>query len=315
LAVSLCVLCYGTQDFDEFRRIFGKIYTAEEEVERRRIFNTNVKYINDFNAKGTATYTLGVNQFADMTNEEYREKMLMKKRTVTHKKHPFKLSPSTEGLPSTVDWRQKGAVTPVKNQGQCGSCWSFSTTGTIEGINQIKTGNLVSLSEKNLMDCSYLEGNMACNGGIPTSAMTYVILNGGIDTEESYPYSPESSDTCSYDASNKGASINLYVTVLWFDESALQTATAQQPVSVCIDASHNSFQFYQSGVYYEPNCSEFSLDHAVLSIGYGTYNGTDYWLVKNSWGTTWGLNGYIMMARNQGNNCGIATDASYPVIF
>ncbi|GFO41743.1 cathepsin [Plakobranchus ocellatus] len=216
--------------------------------------------------------------------------------------------------PDEVDWTTKGYVTPIKNQGQCGSCWAFSATGSLEGQTFRKYGRLTSLSEQNLVDCSSKQGNHGCEGGLMDNAFTYIKENGGIDTESSYPYVGRDGK-CRFSASDIGANCTGYVDVKSKDESALQTAVANVgPISVAIDANHITFQLYEGGVYHNFLCSQTNLDHGVLAVGYGTHEGKDYWLVKNSWGTTWGLKGYIMMSRNRSNNCGIATQASYPTV-
>ena len=202
-------------------------------------------------------------------------------------------------------------MTPVKNQGQCGSCWSFGTTGAIEGSYFIKTGKLVSLSEQNLVDCSKM--NNGCFGGLQYLAMEYVIDNGGIDTEESYPYTPEQGK-CRYNPDNIGATITGYQAIEKGSEDDLYNAVGGiAPVTVGIDASHYSFQLYHSGVYTEYYCSSTQLTHAVLVVGYGHEGGRDYWLVKNSWGEDFGQEGYIKMARNHNNMCGIASLAVYAI--
>jgi len=222
------------------------------------------------------------------------------------------LPTTSNALPTSWDWNKEGAVTPIKNQEQCGSCWSFSTTGSTEGCHYITKKVLIGLSEQNLMDCSTSEGNMGCDGGLMTQAMTYIIQNGGIDSEASYPYTAEDG-TCNYKPADNSATLKSFVNVATGSESDLQAKTHLGPVSVAIDASQNSFQFYSSGVYYEPACSSTQLDHGVLSIGWGVDGSTPYWIVKNSWGTDWGLDGFIWMSRNKNNNCGIATMATLPV--
>jgi len=214
-------------------------------------------------------------------------------------------------LPATWNWVPKGAVTHIKNQQQCGSCWSFSTTGSTEGCHFITTKKLVALSEQNLMDCSTSEGNQGCDGGLMTQAMDYIISNKGVDTEKSYPYTAEDG-TCHFSKANIGATLKSYTNVNTGDENDLQAKVYLGPTSVAIDASQSSFQFYNSGVYSDPDCSTSQLDHGVLAVGWGTDSGSAYWIVKNSWGTDWGQQGYIWMSRNKNNQCGIATMATLP---
>merc|ERR1711887_400526 len=227
---------------------------------------------------------------------------------------------SLESLPAEVDWRKNGSVTPVKNQGHCGSCWAFSATGSLEGAHAIKTGKLVSLSEQNLVDCAAKEGNHGCLGGLMDLAFKYIKANGGIDTEASYDYTAKTGKKCLYNATNSGANLTSWVDIPHKSEIDLQKAVGTVgPISVAIDASKPTFHFYKKGVYHDHKCSSTRLDHGVLAVGYGTAtqeNGrnNDFWLVKNSWGEKWGMDGYIQMVRNEKNACGIATQASYPVV-
>jgi cathepsin L len=328
--IILCVLfisghCFPTSNskFDEswslFRRVFEKKYFSnEEEIHRRQIWEENVAMIHQHNLEfdlGMHNYTLEINQFGDMTNEEFRKqmngfKMDLKNQPNQIDRHTF-LAPSNVILPDSVDWRPKGYVTPIKDQGQCGSCWAFSTTGALEGQHFAKTSQLVSLSEQNLVDCSL---NLGCDGGNQDLAFHYIKSHGGIDTESTYPYDAKR-HLCHFDPKNIGATLTGYVRIKKDNETDLQAAIATiGPIAVSIDASQSSFQFYSSGVYNEPHCSTRKLDHAVLAVGYGTLNSTDYYIVKNSWGTNWGSQGYILMSRNKQNQCGIATSASYPLV-
>jgi len=214
-------------------------------------------------------------------------------------------------LPESVDWREKGYVTNVKNQGECGSCWSFSTTGSLEGQYFKKTGKLIELSEQNLVDCS--NENEGCNGGLMDLAFEYV-RNNGIDTESDYPYTGRDG-RCHFKQENTVTKDTGFVDLPENNETALQAAIAEVgPVSVAIDASHWSFQFYDGGVYDEKFCSQ-NLDHAVLAVGYGVNKeGQKYYIVKNSWSEEWGENGYVRMSRHKDNQCGIASMPSYPVL-
>ncbi|XP_026799873.3 procathepsin L isoform X1 [Pangasianodon hypophthalmus] len=308
-------------EFNAWKLKFGKIYkSVEEESQRKMTWLENRKFVlvhNMLADQGIKSYRLGMTSFADMDNQEYRKSKgclgsfnKIKKNSAT----TFLRQAGGAVLPPAVDWREKGYVTPVKDQQQCGSCWAFSVTGALEGQTFRKTGKLVSLSEQQLVDCSGNFGTMGCQGGWMDQAFEYVKENGGLDTEDSYPY--EAMDgNCRFDPANVGANCAGYVDINRGDENALQEAVATVgPISVAIDAGQPSFQFYQSGVYDEPACSSIAPNHAVLVVGYGTESGEDYWLVKNSWGLGWGDSGYIKMSRNKNNQCGIASAASYPLV-
>jgi len=306
----------------DFKQTHGKTYSSiQEESARFNIFVENHRAIDAHNEEfkaGKHTFQLGMNQFGDMTNEEFRSRM-NGFRIPAHGKSaaPVFKPHSSNDLPASVDWRTQGYVTEVKDQGQCGSCWAFSATGGLEGQHFKKTGKLVSLSEQNLVDCSGKFGNEGCNGGLMDDAFKYIQSNNGVDTEASYPYTAKDGK-CRFSNSTIGATDIGFVDIKSGDESALESAIATiGPISVAIDASKMSFQFYKTGVYYEKRCKngEADLDHGVLAVGYGTTDdGTKYYIVKNSWAATWGDKGYLLMSREKNNNCGIATSASYPTV-
>uniref|UniRef100_UPI0037E941A0 cathepsin L.1 n=1 Tax=Semicossyphus pulcher TaxID=241346 RepID=UPI0037E941A0 len=324
LAVASCArVSLEDLEFHAWKLKYGRSYNSPvEETHRKEIWLSNRRVVlvhNIMADQGIKSYRLGMTYFADMENEEYKRLIsqgCLGKFNSSEPRHgaTFFRLPELSDLPNTVDWRDKGYVTDIKDQKQCGSCWAFSATGSLEGQNFRKTGKLVSLSEQQLVDCSGDYGNMGCDGGLMDQAFQYIQANGGIDTEDSYPYEAEDGQ-CRFNPANIGAKCSGYVDVKQGDEGALKEAVATiGPVSVGIDASNMSFQLYESGVYDEPDCSSSELDHGVLAVGYGSDGGKDYWLVKNSWGLGWGQKGYIMMTRNKSNQCGIATAASYPLV-
>jgi cathepsin L len=295
---------------------YAKAYdTVVEEINRFDIWSQMLEKVKEHNIAydlGLKSYTTAMNEYADMTGMEFAAVKFGNLRSVQSHDVPTQVEEPVNVTAGSVDWRSKGYVTPIKNQGQCGSCWSFSSTGGLEGQHFAATGNLVSLSEQQLVDCdTYCYG---CNGGWVQKGFEWWINHGGATSESAYPYTGR--DGRCQSGKPVAATIRSYHDVTKYSESALQSAVSSVgPVSIAIDASHWSFQTYSSGVYYEPSCSSYNLDHAVLVVGYGsTGTGSDYWIVKNSWGTGWGQDGYIWMARNANNNCGIASDATYPVV-
>jgi C1A family cysteine protease len=300
--------------FTAFVKKYNKKYTHDEFFPRYTIFKANYNKIRLHNM-GKSTFSMAINEFADLTFAEFHAKYTGYKRIdngVLRSKNGPHNSHKTAAPPASVDWRTQNAVTPIKNQQQCGSCWAFSTTGSVEGAHAIKTKNLVSLSEQQLVDCSGPQGNQGCNGGLMDQAFQYIISNNGITTEAAYPYTAQDGN-CNTNVT-AAATISSFVDVTAGSETALLAAVAIGPVSVAIEADQECFQFYSGGILSDPTCG-MQLDHGVLAVGYGTDSSTNtpYWIVKNSWGTSWGESGYVQLVRGQ-NECGIAQEASYPVV-
>lgn len=272
-------------------------------------------FVQEWNNDPNQTHKVTVdNQFATWTQEEYKKLLGFSSELNSMRlaKNPTVLD--EKNLKDEVNWVKEGKVSKVKNQGQCGSCYSFAATGSLEGQWFKKTRKLVSMSEQQIVDCSGKYGNQGCGGGWYGSAWDYIKDAGGVEGENDYPYEAYRG-WCHFKESKVVATDTGTVDVEEGSEEALQQAIAEVgPIAVAIDASHSSFQRYSEGVYYEPWCGngQSDLDHAVLAVGYGNEDGQDYWLVKNSWGDYWGDDGYIKMIRNEDNNCGIATAAQYP---
>nr|BBA83994.1 actinidin [Actinidia chinensis] len=296
---------------------YGKSYNSLGEWERRfEIFKETLRFIDEHNADTNRSYKVGLNQFADLTDEEFRSTYLGFTSGSNKTKVSNRYEPRVgQVLPSYVDWRSAGAVVDIKSQGECGGCWAFSAIATVEGINKIVTGVLISLSEQELIDCGRTQNTRGCNVGYITDGFQFIINNGGINTEENYPYTAQDGE-CNVDLQNeKYVTIDTYENVPYNNEWALQTGVTYQPVSVALDAAGDAFKHYSSGIFTGP-CGT-AIDHAVTIVGYGTEGGIDYWIVKNSWDTTWGEEGYMRILRNVGGagTCGIATMPSYPVKY
>ncbi|CAL1584445.1 unnamed protein product [Knipowitschia caucasica] len=299
--------------FNHFKEKFQRQYGSEREhEEREQAFVNNLRYVHSKNRAGLS-YSLALNSLSDRTMSEMAVMRGRQKGKTPNLGRPFPTFYQNVKVPESLDWRLYGAVTPVKDQAICGSCWSFATTGTIEGALFLKTGSLQVLSQQVLVDCSWGFGNNGCDGGEEWRAYEWIMKHGGISTTETYGAYMGMNGFCHLNDSQLTARIQSYTNVTSGDAEALKVALFKHgPVAVSIDAGHRSFVFYSHGVYYEPACGNTTdtLDHAVLAVGYGSLGGEPYWLIKNSWSTYWGNDGYILMSMKD-NNCGVTTDATY----
>jgi len=326
--------------FGDWMSAYDKSYDNDEEASfRMQVFMNNHAFIETHNRDSSQTYRLGHNQFSDMTHDEFLQAMALgpyspgilfpqKKRHYDEEEEEeedvdtsmVRRELDKHPLPKSVNWIAKGAVTPVKNQGMCGSCWAFSAIGAIEGARFLDTGNLTSLSEQQLLDCDKVD--RGCMGGLMDNAFAFDENVTGLCSEEEYPYAGhrhwlsgcmEAQGLCTDVPHSR---VSSYVDVKNTTHS-LMRAISKQPVSIAIEADKPGFQFYKSGVYSGEGCGT-DVDHGVLAVGYGTTeDGIDYWLVKNSWAESWGHEGYIKLARDSSapeGMCGILSFASYPII-
>jgi hypothetical protein len=306
---------FSPPSFNYWASYYGKKYSASEYDYRNTVFDTNVRNIYKHNLAALSMdppgWTMTVNKFADLTPTEFKRLYSM---NYTQVRSNSTFTVPVSSLPAQVDWTDKGVVTPVKDQGQCGSCWAFSATGAMEGAWAIKHNQLFNLSEQELVDCSVPQGNQGCNGGLMDQAFQYVVANKGLATDAEYPYSATGPNACKSETSVM--TISGFKDVPANSETALLSAIVQQPVSVAVEADQSVFQFYSGGVM--TSACGTALDHGVLAVGYGTIAGQDYYKVKNSWGADWGANGYILLGRGSAfgstGQCGIQMDPSFPVV-
>ncbi|XP_028300170.1 cathepsin L1 isoform X2 [Gouania willdenowi] len=309
-------------EWEVWKSSHGISYDERVDNRRKSIWELNKRMIDDNNQgfyMGMKPFSMAMNKYGDLTKQEYQflqgapinAQFAHRGREVSARR----LRNNARMLDGWfVDYRNMGYVTEVKDQGYCGSCWAFSTTGAIEGQMYKRTGQLVSLSEQNLVDCSKPYGTYGCNGAWMANAYDYVV-NNGLQSTDTYPYTSVDTQPCYYDSRLAVAHIKEYRFIPKGDEQALADAVATiGPITVAVDADHSSFLFYSSGIYDEPNCNPNNLSHAVLLVGYGSEGGQDYWIIKNSWGTSWGEGGYMKMIRDGRNTCGIASYALYPVL-
>ncbi|MEQ2261491.1 hypothetical protein XENORESO_011103 [Xenotaenia resolanae] len=299
--------------FKSWMAQYNKAYNFKEYYQRLQIFTENKRMIDKHN-KGNHSYTMGLNQFSDMTFTEFQKTFLLSEPQNCSATEGNYLS-SNGPHPDSIDWRKKGNyVTPVKNQGPCGSCWTFSTTGCLESVTAISTGKLVPLSEQQLVDCAQDFNNHGCSGGLPSQAFEYIMYNKGLMTEQDYPYKYVEG-ICSYKPSLAAAFVKEVRNITAYDEMGMVDAVAtHNPVSFAFEVTED-FMHYHQGVYKSTKCHNTTdkVNHAVLAVGYGQENRTPYWIVKNSWGPNWGIDGYFLIEMGK-NMCGLAACSSFPVV-
>lgn len=318
VVITSVMLCSAL--FSQFISTYNKVYKNDDEFEQRKaIFCSNYDYIEQHNARNGINFKLDINAFADLTDKEFQAQYA---NNVIEPVNFLDVNDvdaidyaSGKKLPSEFDWVPTGHVSPVKNQGQCGSCWSFSATGVIESHLSIYKNETVLLSEQELVDCSWMYGNMGCGGGMPSRAYRYV-KRFGLSTEAEYAYDAKGhmckTLTHQYDEKYR---ITGWKNITPFNETRLvELLVNVGPISVGIDASSKEFRFYKTGVM--DTCG-LTINHAVLLVGYGTEEGQDYFKIKNSWDTTYGDQGYIKISRGKHvpmGTCGITLTATYPLV-
>uniref|UniRef100_A0A667WA09 Pro-cathepsin H n=1 Tax=Myripristis murdjan TaxID=586833 RepID=A0A667WA09_9TELE len=300
--------------FKSWMAQYNKMYDLEEYYLRLQIFTENKRRIDKHN-EGNHSFTMGLNQFSDMTFGEFRKSFLLTEPQNCSATKGNYLS-SNGPYPDSIDWRKKGNyVTHVKNQGPCGSCWTFSTTGCLESVTAIvKFNYTLSFTIQQLVDCAQNFNNHGCNGGLPSQAFEYIKYSKGLMTEQDYPYTAEEGD-CQYKPELAAVSVKEVVNITAYDEMGMVDAVAtHNPVSFAFEVT-SDFMSYRDGVYSSTTCHSTTdkVNHAVLAVGYGQENGKPYWIVKNSWGTGWGIQGYFLIERGK-NMCGLAACSSFPVV-
>lgn len=299
--------------FVDFTQTYNKQYTSHGSLfQAYTNFVSNHEFIQSYNS---STHTLAMNEYGDLSTDEFRRvRHLMSVFSIPRVSSCSMFESTASSIPSSVDWRGK-AVTSVKNQGQCGSCWSFSSAGAMEGAYAVSTGDLIDLSEQQLMDCTWTYGDFGCSGGLMDNAFAYAIEH-GMCLEDDVPYLAENQKCASMPQCDVVAKFSDCFDVTSKNQLHLKEAVSFQPVSVAIEADTRVFQFYQSGIIDSADCGT-TLDHGVLVVGYGEENGQKYWTVKNSWGSDWGESGYVRIARSDSTDdagiCGIAMQPSYIV--
>ncbi|XP_068201395.1 digestive cysteine proteinase 1-like [Palaemon carinicauda] len=318
------------EEWTHFKTTHGKSYNSVEEEEYRRVvFEDNMRFISQHNTRyqeGLETYDVGVNEICRygkclLTNEEFIELMtgyIPEEEEEEDETDEVPIFDKVSGdiVVNGIDYRSLGAITPVRNQGRCGSCYAFAAIAALESHHFLKTGELVYLSEQNAMDCMKNMTLMGagCGGGNHNKVFTYIDENDGIDTRDFYPYEAQDGE-CRFDPAYVGAEDYGYVKVDENEDAMKVAVTEEGPLAVAIHAEGPGFQHYSTGVYYNETCPKHKGNHAVAVVGYGwAKTGGNYWLVKNSWGVGWGKDGYIKMARDKNNHCGIADRAIYPIV-
>lgn len=301
---SALIAPHEEKSFLSWMRNSNQLYIGDEYYFRLGIYLANSRLVHEFNS-GRKSFKLALNKFACYTPAEY--KTLLGRRQSPNKSRQSIIIKSKGDEPVSIDWREKGVVNEIKDQGQCGSCWAFGTVQACESAYAISHGKLYSCSDQEILDCcEYCSG---CDGGVECVTLDYIIRlqDGLLMSEEDYPYKFVQT-RCAFDKTKGINKITGYINGVKGDENALKKLVSQGVCDIGIDASKFSFQLYSGGIYDEPSCSSTALDHAVGLVGYGSMNDNDYWIVRNSWGASWGEKGYIRMSRNKNNQCGVATD-------
>ncbi|XP_011188437.1 procathepsin L [Zeugodacus cucurbitae] len=309
---------FKTENYGEFFKTYGKAAWSEAEKKVHEAEYLLSQQLVDLTNAGKKGYTLGMNAFAAVTNAEFLKFFTGNSKSATGESKASadreEAAPPTTKVPDAFDWRTKGGVTPVKFQDECGSCWAFATTGAIEGHVFRSTKKLPNLSEQNLIDCGPLDyGLNGCDGGYQEYAFAFIKdQQKGVQNSASYAYANKQ-DKCKYNAANKAAEIKGFAVIKPKDEKTMKAVLATWGPLACSVYAPKSLLLYKEGTYADEECNKGEVNHAVLVVGYGSENGKEHWIVKNSWGKEWGEGGYFRLPLGS-NYCGIALECSYPIV-
>lgn len=315
LAAGVSALSAHEVKYMQYVATYNKVYDSVDEYNMRQaLFKKSLERVGIKNVRNDTLMHSGITKFSDWTEEEFQAIMGLKNAGKPEIKGRF-MKFTNRDVADSIDWRKTGNVSDVKDQGSCGSCWAFSSTGALESAWSIQKGEMILLSEQQLVDCTNVKwGNLGCNGGWYYNSYDYLANGNTLETEDDYPYTAVTGKTCNDTKKGKVSDINYAVVDPGLE--LIKAALNVGPVNVAVAAGNNVFMDYTGGIITEADGCPTDIDHAILAVGYGTENGVEYYIVKNSWGTDWGEEGYVRIQAIDGRTgvCGINGNVAYPVL-